>query len=385
MTFKKLLSASVAALLFATSANAQNYADTVKQRKYVAANQCFDINIFEAPDSLLSFDDPQHIRGVQARTRKRGLLDGLLKSMRESYQSTLTGQVTTTSGDIISSGIGLIADLFKSKRPDWMAQAKKECQFVKELPMGQEIHDFYSATTVKGAMDPDGILFNGFGCTQFYVCDGDTVPAFCVQCMLRRDEQGRNRILHHGKFEVEVKRMYVNPFICGLPNDSLQASEANLRIPFDFQRRKNLKITLVADVTSSWMNQAIQIYSDQKLGEFVVTLTIPDSTALEKEGKFKGWYVYDVDKATNNQQVKPKVAGECFIVPRSYIGTADGDKYEEVWGTGQYKINMKLSASCDINEDFYYEADPNATLAQGKDPVQGNAHSAMPGQQGNRK
>jgi len=382
---RKTLFLALTAVMIASVAKAQAGKQSLtSQDSYVAANQCFNIVIFEAPDSLLTFDNPQQERGAEARGNNRGLLDGLWKNLRQSYQSTLVGQIATTSGDILSSGIGLVSELVRSKRTDWQAQVMKECKFAKKLQMGQEIHDFYAKTTTNGAMAPDGMLFDGFGCRQFYVVGGDTVTALYVQCGLKRDEEGRNRILHHGKFEVEVKRMYVNPSICGLPNDSLQAAEVQLRVPFDFKRRKNLKINIVADLSSSWMNQAIQMYNDQKLGEFVISLTIPDSTALETEGDYKGWYVYDTSKPMDAKKVKPTVKGESFMVPRSYIGTADGSTFADVWGTGQYKIDMTLSASCDINFDFYYEKDPDAPLANPKNPVAGNAPLAMPGQ-GNHK
>lgn len=380
---KKILTTIVIVALSVAYATAKEKT-VANDEKYVAATPCFNIQIFEAGDSMLTFNDPQHIRKTNATNANRGFLSGLFKSMRQSYQTTLTGQIATTSGDILSSGIGLIAELFRSKRSDWYTQVKKECQFVKKISMGQEIHDFYGSTTTQGALDPDGMLFNGFGCTQYYIVGRDTIPALYLRCNLRRDEQGLNRILNHGKFEVEVAQLYINPYICGLPNDSLMSDDVSLRIPFDFKKRKNLKLQIVANVSSSWMTQAIQIYNDQHLGQFIISLTLPDSTSLETEGNFKDWYVYDTNLPTATAaEQKPQIVGESFIVPRSYIGTADGDTFADVWGTGQYKIDLTLSASCDINEDYYLEQD-DAEVATPRDPSQGNAHPAMPGQKKNK-
>lgn len=376
MIYKKILTTILVATL------SMGYA-TAQEKKYVAASPRFSIQIFEAGDSMLTFNNPQHIRKTRATSANRGFLSDWFKSIRKSYQSTLAGQITTTSGDFLSSGIGLIADLFRSKRSDWYAQAKKECQFVKKISMGQEIHDFYGNTTTQGALDPDGMLFNGFGCAQYYLVSGDTIPALYLRCNLRRDQQGKDRILNHGKFEVEVAQLYINPYLCGLPNDSLTPDDVNLRIPFDFKKRKDLKLQITACVTSSWMTQAMQMCNDQQLGQFVISLTLPDSTSLETQGEFKNWYVYDINLPSAKQkQAKPQVVGECFMVPRSYIGTADGDSFADVWGTGQYKIDLTLSASCDINEDYYLEKDKTAT--QPRNPSEGNAHPAMPGQQKNR-
>lgn len=360
-----------AAILTAPTAAAQRQ----NPRQSVAATPCYNIQIFETGDTLLTFDNPQHLRAQNATRQNRGFLDGLFKAMRQSYQSTLTGQVATTSASLLSSGIGIIADLFRSKRSDWATQTAKECQFQKKLTMSQEIHDFYGNTTTNGALDPDGMLFSGFGCTQYYIANGDTIPALYLRCNLRKDQQGKDRILHHGKFEVEVTQLYINPYICGLPNDSLQPDEAQLRIPFNFNRRKNLRLQITATITSSWVNQAIQMTTDQQLGQFTITLSLPDSTSLQKDGDFKDWYVFDTAKPQTSSKNRPQVTGESFIVPRSYIGTADGETFADVWGTGQYKIEMALAASCDINTDYYLDNDPSAA-----NPPQGT-----PGMQGNRR
>jgi len=109
---RKTLSLALTAAMTASVANAQvGKQSPMSQDCYVAANQCFNIEIFEAPDSLLIFDNPQQERGAEARGNNRGVFGGLLKTLRQSYQSTLVGQIATTSGDILSSGIGLISEL----------------------------------------------------------------------------------------------------------------------------------------------------------------------------------------------------------------------------------------------------------------------------------
>ena len=49
------------------------------------------------------------------------------------------------------------------------------------------------------------------------------------------------------------------------------------------------------------------------------------------------------------------VTGDSFIVPRSYIGTDDLESASDTWGTGQYRVDMLISESCQINENYYTE------------------------------
>ena len=42
-------------------------------------------------------------------------------------------------------------------------------------------------------------------------------------------------------------------------------------------------------------------------------------------------------------------------MPRSYIGYNSKNDRKRLWGTGQYKIDMTVSESCDINYDYYVD------------------------------
>ena len=312
---------------------------------------------------------------------QRSIVGDAWKAIRQSYTSTFMGQLASTSSDILSAGINLLVDKLRSHNPDWMAQLKKDCTFSKTIPMPQEIANFYSKTSNRGSTDPEGIIFDGFGCQQYiqYV-DNDSVdangkkvevkrviPVFDIRCSLRKDEMGKIRMLHHGKFEVLVDYVYVNPLFCDLPNDSLTSDKIDLQTPFGFDKRQNLNLNVNAVITSSWMNQATQIYNDQQLGEFSIKICIPDSTVLEKDGPFKDCFVYvrpdsaymesiGWDYETYASIMKKKqvsVIGESFLVPRSFIGTDDGQSYSRTWGTGQYKVNMTLTETCDVKMGYY--------------------------------
>lgn len=331
------------------------------------SQRVYQVIVHENADSVLTLATTD---GMQ-----RGIIGDAWKSIRQSYASTLTGQLASVSSDILSSGIGLLVESLRSHRPDWLAQVKKDCSFTKQMFMPVEIANFYATTSNKGSTDPQGILFDGFGCQQYIemvdTVDGriekNKIPVFDVHCSLRTDDAGISRMLHHGKFEVVLDYVFVNPQFCDLPNDSLDDKTIHLQTPFGFDKRQNLNFNIRAVITSSWMNQATQIFNDQQLGEFTIQFCIPDSSALEKSGPFKDCFVYvrpdsaymaslGWDYELDAPKMKAKrasVSGECFLVPRSFIGTEDGVNYSRTWGTGQYKVNMTLSETCDVRMSYY--------------------------------
>jgi hypothetical protein len=308
------------------------------------------------------------------------------------------GIISTVSNDLIGSGVSAIVEALRSKKNDWLQQVHSDCIFTRHLPMQQNISDFYANISTKGSLDPDSIIFNGFGCQQFlkYRDERDSIQyllVFKMKCSLRNDEYGKARILNHGKFEVQLDTLIINPYLCNLPNDSLTAENVKeCRTPFDFSRRKNFKFKIDAEVSSSWLNEAILLNQDQKLGSFSISAVIPDSTYLcsSEDSTYPGYFVYD-RFSTRQDSIQKKIAknvsvsGECFIVPRSYIGYESSDSNNQIWGTGQYKIDMTLSESCDINMDYYcYKEISQPNINNPKNGINGsiNAQHSKPSEIG---
>lgn len=303
--------------------------------------------------------------------RSRG---GFLEGIYDVYRSTFAGKITNLSSNVLGSSVNLLVKAFTQKKENynnWYSSVQREMNYSRNLPMQTEIADFYRKTSNVGAMDPDGMMFNGLGCRQYITYkDGDgtvkKILVFEIACSLDDSEYGKQRILHHGKFEIKVDSIRFNPFLCDLPNDSLSAQQVEeaLRIPFNFERRQNLSFKLNAKISSSWMNEAIEIFKDQQLGQFQVQFTIPDSTVLDSVGKWKGYFKYDSSSIADRDNPKKKVSvtGECFIVPRSFIGNyKEGDEgnpsITPLWGTGQYRVDMQISESCQMNSRYYASED----------------------------
>lgn len=281
----------------------------------------------------------------------RGNERGALIDLVNIYRSKFSNKIVSTSADLIEVGIRALTEIVKSKRPKWEEAVKKESEFVKMLPSHTEILDFYKAPSTRGPLDPRDMLFSGFGCRQYIEYKdkaGNTKreEVFYLRCKIDTTQLGVARILNHSKFEMYVDSLSFNPGLCDLPNDSLGVN-ADTRIGFSFERRKDLKFNIHATLKSSWINQAMMVFTDAVLGEFDITAEI-EPQHLNENGIFT--YSHNKDKASGK---KVYITGESFIVPRSYVGTTDIENAVDSWGTGQYKIEMQICESCKINKAYY--------------------------------
>ena len=337
--------------------------DTARTRMIRTTNE-YSVVVYERDK-----DSPMEVHEIVKEGQGRGVIYDLFTLLRQGFSK----QASTYTGNLFSAGTKAVAGLFTKKRDDlrnWEAAIRKEMNFVKHLPMQKDISDFYRDTTTVGALDPDKMIFKGIGCRQYKIYEEngkrDSLLVFEIVCSIDSSEAKLARIIKHGKFELKVDSIKFNPVLCNLPNDSLREEQvADLRIPFDFRGRKNLTFCLDATFYSSWMNEAIQVFNDQKLGTFQVSFTIPDESVLEKSGPYKGYFVYDPTR--DKSRGKVSITGECFIVPRSFIHTRRvGGEDISVWGTGQYRVDMQFTETCQINTDYYYEGEMRGTQSIGQ-------------------
>ncbi len=312
----------------------------------------YDVIVNQSNDTLTFNRGLRSLRGNSAKLNNRGILTDLAAS----YMSLGTSSVISATQNLLGAGLGFAKEALRDKRPDWEKAVNGESVFVKRLPMYTEVLDFYAAPSSIGALDPTDMKFSGFGCRQYItLTDENGNPfdeeVFYVSCSLRDDEHGMARMLNHSKFEIVVDELRFNPYLCNLPNDSLSV-DPSTRIGFSFDRRKDLTFRIDATVKSSWINEAIQVAKDVELGKFTIVAKI-DPEKLDDDGVFR----YSRGSDSNDGKVVT-VTGDSFIVPRSFVGSTDMSAPGASWGTGQYKVEMDISESCKINEDFY-TADEN--------------------------
>jgi len=251
--------------------------------------------------------------------------------------------VQTISGGYVNSvldySVNTIASLLTknaNNKLKWEEIVKAENVYQDTLTTVEPINDFYEEPSKAGPMDPADMKFNGIGCLR--TIDGDTV--FYISCHINKSRI--NRINNHSKFELSLDTLVIAPFQCNLPNSSYDTTGLS------FERQQNLQFFIEMRLISSWMTAQPMLQKDQTLGCFTISIPINQTDSLDSQKKLR--YV-----RKEGVPEKYRVDGESFVVPRSYMGYRDKDNdynYEDIWGTGEYKIELLLKESCDISKNF---------------------------------
>lgn len=299
----------------------------------------YSIGVSESMDShdmnemLIQYQDEM------ASTRR-----GIISDIFLSYRSSAARKAGSVIDVVIDAGINELTELVRDHRKDWQMAVQRESKFSRDLEMDNEISDFYHKSSTNGALDLQDIAFNGFSCRQYiYRNDEEPLEVFYAQFSLDTTQTGLRRMVNHSKFEVKLDSLMFNPFICELPNDSI--SDPDLRLGFDFERRKDLKVSLRTVIKSSWICENMTVVTDQPVGEFLMEVNIDPKHMNDS------CFTYcRTNPADACKEGLIRCTGESFMIPRSYIGLIDNTAY---WGTGQYSLDMTLSESCRINEDYY--------------------------------
>lgn len=263
--------------------------------------------------------------------KDRGYLGDLFNASKESLKGIASGYVTS----FIDLGVNAIGSLLTRNarlKEEWEETVKAENIYKTKISTVSEINDFYKEASFEGAMDPKGMRFDGIGCLRLE--DNDTV--FYLSCHIDRSKI--DRIVKHSKFELVLDTLIVSPTHSNLPNTYLD-------LPYSFAERDNFTLSMNIKLISSWMNEIVQLQKNQELGAFVLNVPV-DPEELDEKGFLR--YVRNRD-----EEPVYKIVGESFIVPRSYMGYRDkDDNYKNIWGTGEYKLEIELKETCDVTEQY---------------------------------
>ena len=261
------------------------------------------------------------------RDSSRGYLGDLFSAAGHSVKG-LAGGYVTSFFDMGVNAIGSLITRNRRLKKEWEEAVKKENVFQTRISTVSEMSDFYDAPSFDGAMDPKGMRFDGIGCLRM---DGnDTL--FYVS--LHIDRTKLYRIINHSKFELVLDTLILSPKRSNLPNTQLS-------IPYSFEERKDFTLSMDITISSSWMNEVVQLQKNVELGQFNINIPV-DPSLLDADGFLR--YTRQADAAP-----RYKVTGECFIVPRSYMGFRDEkENFKDSWGTGEYKLSIDLKESCDV-------------------------------------
>lgn len=332
-------------MLVAISISAQNTGVTGNARKKIDGRRVYVIGVSEDTQTYDINEKISNAEGSFARS-ERGLIDDLFFS----YRGTFTNKAVSAADMLIDAGIMELAELVKDHRKDWAAAVRNECRFSERFSMNQEISDFYYNMSSEGAMDLNDIAFRGFSFRQYIRYNDETrspLEVLYAHFSLDTTQNGINRMVHHSKFQVVLDSLRFNPYLCEIPNDSVK--DPSHSIGFDFERRKDFRISLNTTIKSSWVCENMTIVKDYSLGDFHMEAYIDPALLDPRDSCFK----YSVRNPSDSLKLSNiKCSGESFMVPRSYIGLIDDVAY---WGTGQYHLEVNLSESCSINESYYLD------------------------------
>lgn len=274
--------------------------------------------------------------------------------------ATFAPNLITKTATATTNVLNLLVESMKGEQKDWLQASQQQCRFSYPLKQESKKDDFYCLPSTKGALDPENIKFKGFGCRNYLECvnkNNRGREVFRVYCSLRTDSTGVAEIVNHSKFLVEIDTLMFDPFYCSLPYDSVTKDRS---MTFDFNKRKDLAFNLNVKIYSSWINEAIMITKDQLLGEFNITANI-------SKDKLNADSIFVYSKNNNPEMLNDgtvSLSGDCFLVPRSYTGTPDGTTAARAWGTGEYRVEMTVTETCQMVNDYYYKKD-GATAQQG--------------------
>lgn len=283
--------------------------------------------------NTMSLEQTAKINNYISHQKNRGVFVAALgKSLLESSTSSVS--------NIIINEIVKLTQIRKKQKEEWNLKIQNECHFVDSLSYIDNQTDFYSKGSFNGALDPEGLRFNGFNLKAKR--DGEDVLRF--YCHVDTEESGLNEIYNHSKFRLVLDSLFFYPYKCHLPNlysnhMAIEASkECGRKTHFNFEDRENLVVSLQFTITSSWYNEAIILAKDVELGTF--SIQIPISEEHLKNGVF----IYK-----SGMPNVLHITGDCFIVPRSYVALPGGESY---WGTGEYNVTTVLAEQCNITESM---------------------------------
>lgn len=277
---------------------------------------------------------PKEIQNVSIElgdSTRRSLGSDLLNATLGAAKGIGAGYISS----FIDLGVNALGSLITRNarlQNEWEETVKKENNWTERVSSIQDVKDFYKKPSFDGALDPLTMTFDGIGCLRM---EGpDTV--FFISCHIDRNKL--DRIINHSKFELVLDTLIVSPFHSNLPNTQLP-------LEYSFEERGPFNLMMNIKLTSSWFTDAIEIHNDETLGEFKISIPVKQED-LDKDGYLKYY-------RNKGEKSKYNVLGESFIVPRSYMAYRDNkNDYQEIWGTGQYKLDIELSETCNITDEY---------------------------------
>lgn len=284
------------------------------------------------------YTDPGLSEDIQDQSQYNGVLSFGASEIISSASNAIKGIGAGYITSFVDMGVNAVASLLTRKsahKTEWEKMIAEENTWSTEINSVEEAKDFYRKTSFDGALDPSGMYFNGIGCMR--MVEKDTV--FFISCHI--DRSNISNIVNHSKFNLTLDTLILSPTNSRLPNTQLP-------IRYSLDERQNFNLAVNIKLYSSWFTSDIVLHKDVQLGEFNFNIKVNPDSLDSKE------FIHYV----RNEGEKPKyeITGESFVVPRSYMNyrTPNGT-FKDIWGTGQYSIQITLSEKCDITDKLRHD------------------------------
>lgn len=270
--------------------------------------------------------------------QNRGVLSDILKA-------SITGGISATI-DVVATQIVNAVQYRKQQKNKWMQMIRNECNYTDSIASIAGLNDFYSKCSTKGALDPSDMNFDGISIRG--IRNGREV--MYMSCHI--DKSKLQYLFQHSKFCLVLDTLAFYAYNCHLPNlqaNGIKASMADKyerNNAFSFDERENLTVSLDFSLSSSWINEATMVMKDVELGSFSMKVRIP---------KGNGEFIYSRRQIEQNRMnhcdrdtTFIAIEGDSFVVPRSFMPIS---ATKRSWGTGEYKIKVKMRESCNFVAD----------------------------------
>jgi len=197
---------------------------------------------------------------------------------------------------------------------------------------------FYKNPTTKGCYDPNGMQFNGFDFLRTFDNDGKTDTAIYMSFSIDKSNQFQYNIVNNSFFRLKLDKLVLNYAKAKIDKPCWYFPWSYL---FVKARNKKINMDVNITITGTWINEYMQIFKDQTLGKF--NLSLRKMPMDKADPKYKVYY--DSLKGAS-------LNGICFLPPRSYGHYYDaGGELQDCWGQGLYSISTSVTESGKQNLD----------------------------------
>ncbi len=293
--------------------------------------------------------DKFNVVAASYRNNSRSVLSDLGRSM-------LTGG-TTAFISIVGEELLNLTKVRSLQKKKWESMRNRECRFIDSLESVKGQKDFYSKHSSYGPLDPSNMNFDGltFSATR----GGQEV----LRMVCSIDTTRLEHLFMHSKFNLVLDTLVFYPYRSYLPNLAAnrigvhpakpgqkkgkkeREQEEYLQTISSFSYAENGEPTLNIrmELTSSWINELVQVFQDVKLGTFNIRVPIP-----QRQLQNDSVYRYVRANVLAKGEAPIDIIGDCFVVPRSYMPVS---MQEPSWGTGEYKLKVVLEQTARYNPD----------------------------------